>query len=85
MRQVNELDCERPRFDYVARWEVGQPGVAELVLVELRPDHPDCQGAGINRGRYLGLPEQVRKRTDVVLVPMGQDDCLYPVRTIDEI
>ena len=54
--------------------QVAQRHVAQLVLLELRADHPDRQPAAVDRRRDADLAEDVGQRADVVLVAVGEHD-----------
>ena len=87
VRQVDELDLERPRLDLLARREHLEVGLAQPVLVELGARHRDRQLAAVDH-RHRRLPQLAqhpRQRADVVLVAVGDDDRLDVVDVLAQV
>ncbi len=88
VREVDQLQLEWPGLDLLPRREVLERRVAELVLVELRADHPDRQLAAVDHRGRAELAQNVGQGADVVLVPVGEDDRLdvvHPVAQVGEV
>ena len=87
VREVDELDLERPRLDRLAGREHLELGLAQAVLVELGAAHGDRQLAAVDDGdaRLPQLAQHPRQRADVVLVAVGDHDRLDRVDVVAQV
>jgi hypothetical protein len=78
VRHVDQLRAEGPQLERLARLDIDQDGVAQLVLVELRTRHRHRQGPAIDRRHRdrRELAQDPGQRPEVVLVPVRDDDRL---------
>ncbi len=78
VRHAQELDREAPDRDAIARADLGQPRAdLRAVLLELRLEERERQLRAVDRA--VEVPEHVRHRADVVLVPVRQHQRLDAV------
>ena len=90
---MSGIECERwisssskgPTWHLLPGRELLQRRVAELVLVELRADHPDRQQAAVDHRRLAELAQHVGQGADVVLVAVGEDDRLDVVDAVAQV
>ena len=85
VREVDHLHLERPEPDHLARRQVLQRRVGELVLVELGADHRDRQHPAVDDRGIADLAQHIGQGADVVLVAMGEDDRLDVVDPVAEV
>ena len=87
VREVHELDLERPGLGDLADLEHLELRLAQLVLVELGARHRDRQLAAVgDRDLVLAeLAQDPRQRAEVVLVAVGDDERLDVVRALAQV
>jgi hypothetical protein len=79
----HELQPERAELDDVALLDLVLHRLPEPVLAQLAGDQRQGQ-LGADQRDVLPLPQQVRHRTDVVLVAVGEDDSLDGVQAVPD-
>ena len=85
VRHVDQLELERAEAHLLAGVQHLERRVAKPVLLELRAHQADRQRAAVDDRRHPDLAQDVGKRPDVILVPMGEDDRLDVVGVIAKI
>ena len=74
MIDANEPNAETADIDYIARRYRLQLFTAHAVL--LQPSRQNTQRQPRTVNRHVNLLQHIRKRTDMVLMPVGEDDGL---------
>jgi lysozyme len=73
MRRTNEFDRERTDGDYITRLDAMQHDIAEnAVLIELAFRQAEREARSINRN--IELLQDVRQRTEMIFVSVGEND-----------
>ncbi len=80
-----EADVECPELDALAVLDLTQLLRANPVLCDLSLDEAERELARVDGHLWLEVHEQVRKRTSMVLVPVGDDDTAQLVLVLEHI
>ena len=79
---MNKLNIERPDLDSVACLDYIEFRLHRMFL-EFVFNNPESKVGAVNR--YIKLPQKIRKRPDMVLVPMREHYRLYLFKILFEI
>jgi hypothetical protein len=82
---VDELDLEGPEVDRLGALDVGEVGLLEAVLVELRARHGHRQRPAEDRDVDGQLAQDPGQRAEVVLVAVRDDDALDVVDAVAQV
>ena len=84
MGHVDHLHLEWTDLGHLTERDVYQGNVAQLVLIQLRADHPDRERPAVDDRGDAEFTQHVRQRPHMILVSMGEHDALDVFRPVPE-
>ncbi len=87
---VHQLERERPQRHLIAGRQILELDIAQVMLVELGAGHGDRQRTAVDdrrsaRAAARQLAQHPRQRSQVILMPVGDDDRLDVIRALAQI